>query len=412
MNIWLIMSGEPLEQFGERPHRVGILSKMLLDKGHIVTWWTTSYDHQYKRYLYDVDTEVVNENGVNMVFLHSATPYKKNISLDRIKNHQEVSLKFKEISSKQDKPDIIFCAFPTIDLAYEAVKYANLNNIPIVIDIRDLWPDIFFDPFPKILHPILKFILRNYIQKTKYIFKNCTAITAVSEKYLQYGLNYGNRQLSEKEKVFPLAYNKEKLDSVAYNNCEMKFCKLGVDKNKTIIWFVGTFGRTYDLNSVIEVANELKDNQNIQFIFSGDGEKAIEWKKLANKTNIIFTGWVDKNDLLYLASIANIGLMAYKKGAPQGLPNKVFEYMAYGLPILSSLKGETQKLLETNKIGFTYENKEELKENLMKLIEDDTLYETMSHNAKLLFENQFSAQKVYVEMIDCLETTVREEKNV
>jgi|APSaa5957512535_1039671.scaffolds.fasta_scaffold26182_4 hypothetical protein len=33
MNIWLIMSGEPLEIFGDRPHRVGILSKMLVVKG-------------------------------------------------------------------------------------------------------------------------------------------------------------------------------------------------------------------------------------------------------------------------------------------------------------------------------------------------------------------------------------------
>ena len=55
MNIWLVMSGEPLEMFGERPHRVGILSKMLVQKGHKVTWFTTTFDHQHKKYWFNND---------------------------------------------------------------------------------------------------------------------------------------------------------------------------------------------------------------------------------------------------------------------------------------------------------------------------------------------------------------------
>lgn len=410
MNIWLVMSGEPLEQFGERPHRIGLLSKILTNHGHSVTWWSTTYDHQYKKNLYDNDTETINEYGVKMVFLHSDKEYKKNISYRRILNHQEVAFKFAKILQKKEKPDIIFCAFPTIDLAYEAVKYGQEYNVPVVVDVRDLWPDIFFNPFPKILHPFIKIFLQRYIKQTKFIFKNCDAITAVSDKYLNYGLNYGRRVKTEFDRVFPLAYNPLSISEKQYLVCENKFKALGVDKNKKIIWFVGTFGKTYDLSTPIKVAKELRDRNDIQFVFTGDGENAKEWKNLANGVkNIVFTGWVNQTDLAYLSEISDIGLMAYRKGAPQGLPNKIFEYLASSLPILSSLKGETEILLSSEKVGFTYEadNVESLQQELGKLIDCDETYRTMSKRCKKLFDKQYSADEVYSNLINYFELIIQ-----
>ena len=405
MKVWLIMSGEPLEMFGERPHRIGMLSKILARRGDNVTWWTTTFDHQYKKYVYPETKEEIGVENVNMVFLHSKTLYFKNISLSRIKNHKEVAKEFLRIASNKDKSDIIYCAFPTIDLAYSAVKYAKEHNIPIIIDIRDLWPNIFFDPFPKIIHPFLKILLSDYINKTKYIFSNATALTAVSEKYLNFGLDYGHREPKKCDKVFPLAYHKQDISDEKYLNIEKKFSDMGLDKNKKIVWFVGTFGRTYDLTTVIKGAKDF-EGKNVQFVLTGDGEKAKEWKELAKDTqNIIFTGWVNQDDLIYLSSVANIGLMAYRKGAPQGLPNKIFEYMASGLPILSSLGNETKQLLYEEQIGLTY-NADDVKsfqKELQKMIDDEALYQMMSKKSLQLYNEHYSAQKVYNDLADYLE---------
>jgi glycosyltransferase involved in cell wall biosynthesis len=409
MNIWLIMSGEPLEMFGERPHRVGILSKMLVKGGHNVTWWTTDYDHQHKKYFFNNDTELKNNFGVEMIFLYPKTKYYRNISYQRIKNHREVGNSFLKLATNKKKPDIIFCAFPTIDLSCEAVKYGKEYNIPIVIDVRDLWPYIFFSTFYKILHPIIKIFLKNYIQKTKYIFQNATAITGVSQKYLDYGLNYGARKQNSIDGVYPLAYQLRKLDNNTYENCDSKFKTLGINKDKILVWFVGTFGKTYDLSTIIHASKEI-NNDNIQFVFTGDGENASIWKELAkNSKNIFFTGWVNSDDLAYLADICDIGLMAYKKGAPQGLPNKVFEYLASGLPIFSSLQGETKELLEKEKVGFTYnaDSVEDFKMSLNKILENDSLRIAMSNRCKKLFDMNFSAEKVYSDLITHLEKIVK-----
>ena len=405
MNIWLVMSGEPLEMFGERPHRVGVLSKMLVDQGHQVTWFTTTFDHQHKKYFYNEITNTKSPFGVNMFFLHSNIPYYKNISFARIRNHKEVGDEFYKIAQKLNKPDVVLTAFPTIDLAYNAVKYAKENNIPIIVDIRDLWPNIFFDPFPKIIHPFLKILLSDYINKTKYIFSNATALTAVSEKYLNFGLDYGRREPKKYDKVFPLAYHKQDISDENYLKIEKKFSDMGIDKNKKIVWFVGTFGRTYDLTTVIKGAKDF-ENKNVQFVLTGDGERAKEWKELAKDTqNVIFTGWVNQDDLIYLSSVANIGLMAYRKGAPQGLPNKIFEYMASGLPILSSLGNETKQLLYEEQIGLTY-NADDVKsfqKELQKMIEDEALYQTMSKKSLQLYNKHYSAQKIYNDLAAYLE---------
>lgn len=401
MNIWIVMSGEPLEIRGERPHRVGMLTNLLSKRGHKVTWWSTTFDHQEKEYIYNEDSTIEINKNLQLKLLHSSIPYSRNISINRILNHFYVGKKLRRESNDLPLPDLIFCAFPTIDLAYSSVKLGNAMGIPVVIDIRDLWPDIFVDPFPKSLRGLVRVALSPYFNKTKYIFNNCDAITAVSEKYLQWGLKYGKRNKGSFDKVFPLAYD---ISQLSFNKD-----KEDIAKEDVVVWFIGTFGTTYDLDTVIEsarlFASESNLIKNVKFILTGDGENMSKWKKAASGlNNVTFTGWVNKDQVKDLSLQANIGLMAYRKGAPQGLPNKIFEYMAAGLPILSSLQTETKDVLEDNNIGITYEagNALDLANKIQAMIINDNYIE-MGKKAKQVLLDNYSADKVYNDLIDYLE---------
>jgi len=413
MNIWLVMSGEPLALYGERPHRVGVLSEMLLAKGHKVTWWTTTFDHQNKSYFYDKYTQIDVKKNLTMNFLHSDTEYKKNISFARISNHEQVAQCFVNTANSLDKPDLIFCAFPTIDLAYQATLYGNKNNVPVIVDVRDLWPDIFLDPLPKFLKSFGKLLLAKYFRQTKYIFNHCTAITAVSDKYLEWAIGYSNRGKNQDDRVFPLGYQKTLDKDLDLNSSRLKFEQLGLIESKILVWFVGTFGQTYDLSTVINAARELKERDDIQFILTGDGEKMAEWSRLAKDLgNVIFTGWVDKLDLSYLSRVSTIGLMSYKKGAPQGLPNKVFEYLSAGLPILSSLQTETKELLKNEHVGLTYVA-DDIKGfifNLKELIDNKSKLEEMGGKAISLFETKYSSGIIYENMINYFDKEILKDK--
>ena len=130
------------------------------------------------------------------------------------------------------------------------------------------------------------------------------------------------------------------------------------------------------------------------------------WKKLAKGLqNVVFTGWANKHELNYLSSIADIGLMSYSIGAPQGLPNKIFEYMSSGVPILSSLRGETKDFLELNRIGLSYEpgSVESFLKKLKTLLKDEALRSDFGKSGKTLLENQFTSEIVYNNLIKYLE---------
>lgn len=405
MNIWLITSGEIIPIENERSCRAGILSNRLAFAGHHVTWWTTTFDHQTKSFIFNQNTENQSSNGVKMIYLHSKTGYKKNISLQRLKNHKQVSNSFRNLARSKEKPDLIFCSFPTIELSYEAVKYGVKNSVPVIIDVRDLWPDLFYNPFKKWIRPIIKIVLFDYIRKTKYLFKHCDAITAISEGYLNWGLTWSKRIKKPEDRVFTLGYDKVVNSDASYAEY---FSGIGLDASKIIVWFVGTFGQTYNLNTVIKVAQILKTNKrnDIQFVFTGDGEKMAEWSQLAGDLkNVVFTGWVNKDQLNYLSSIADIGLMAYRSDATQGLPNKLFEYMSAGIPIISSLPGETEELLNISKSGLHYnaDNAEMLLDQLLFLAYNADKRNEFGENGLRVFEKEYSSDVVYTKLVEYLE---------
>ena len=120
---------------------------------------------------------------------------------------------------------------------------------------------------------------------------------------------------------------------------------------------MGSFGDTYDLELIIGGARQLQAQgiNDCQFVLSGDGERGAHLKKLAEGlNNVVFTGWLNESQIAGMMKMAHIGLAAYRQGAPQGLPNKIFEYMAAGLPILSSLTGECEQFLGANRCGVSY----------------------------------------------------------
>lgn len=396
--IWLITTGEPLPLEAERPHRTGMLANKLVDAGHDVTWWTTTFDHQTKSFLYRRDSRLSLRAGVELVLLHGRTPYWRNVSVRRLINHIQVARSFRCRAALAPRPDVIVCSFPTIDLSREAVRFGRARQVPVVIDVRDLWPDIFVFPFPPPFRSLVRTALIPYFCWTKEVFSNCDAIVAVSSFYLDWGLRNGKRTHTPSERVFPLGYPPPETRLGNLDEQKAYFTQQGINPAKKTVWFVGTFGRTYDLLPIIECARSMKDNRNVQFVITGDGEKRRLWQNAASGLdNVFFTGWVSGDKLEYLMRLATVGLMTYAPDAPQGLPNKIFEYMAAGLPILSSLRGETRKLLEYHRIGFTYDPQDpaDALAKLRVMISDSTLSQEMGEKARRLFESEFSADRVY-----------------
>ena len=409
MRIWLITIGEPLPIDGanDRLHRSGMLANLLTSKGHEVVWWTSTFDHARKKQRFSMDTSIDINDCFNIRLLHSVR-YKKNMSINRIINHYAIAYKFSKLARLESQPDIILCSFPTIELSLVATRYGKEKNVPVVIDVRDLWPDVLIDLFPKKIKWLTKAVLFVFFRNTRKVFRECLSIVGISDGYLQWGLSYAGRKRSINDAVFPLCYKKPIVTDNQLKNAKFALRNIGVDSSKIICWFIGMFGKTYNLSTVIDAARQLdiQGINNIQLVLSGDGENYSKWFKQAQGlSNVVFTGWVDFPQIAYLMSITDIGLAAYAEGAPQGIPNKIFEYLCAGVPILSSLKGETEALLNNNRCGLTYNavDTEDFLKKLFILINDQDLRKKMSSNSAYLFRSCYSTDKVYACMVNFLE---------
>ena len=419
MRIWLITVGEPLpiDGKGDRLHRAGILAGILEKQGHKVIWWTSTVDHVRKKQRFETNKTVVLSSNLRLVCLHSIL-YRKNISFRRIINHIGIARKFCILSKQEEKPDIILCSFPTIELSAEAVKYGRAHSVPVVLDVRDLWPDLFLDSALKSLRPLARLALAPMFRTARKAFMGASAITGVTAEFVDWGLRRSGRGCDQFDRAFSMAYFSSIPTKQEIATAERFWSKHNLrDKNGNfIVCFFGTFGRQFDLNTVIEAARKLNDSEaRIRFVLCGSGDNLNKYKHLAKGCkNILFPGWVGQPEIWTLMRMASVGLAPYisTNNFMLNIANKPIEYMSAGLPIISSSKGALEKLLSTHDCGITYQNgdADALAAILHDLHENRQRLQKLSDNALALFKDRFMAEKVYGEMSRYLERIVASKK--
>lgn len=330
--------------------------------------------------------------------------YKKNISISRIINHKVIALKFRKASKKMEKPDLIYVSFPIIDYASEAVRYGKKHKVPVIVDIRDLWPDIFYHNLPKWLSIVATPYIGWMNHKTKKIMKNAFAINAISEVVLDWGLKKGNRKKGKFDRYFYIGYDKQENENTELDDNNLKYL---IDKNKFNISFFATINNQFDYERIVSLAKILeKKDKDIMINICGDGPQMEKLKGLIKEcSNVKFLGWVGKDKLNYILKNSKMGLAPYKNtfDFQMGVSNKFAEYISYGLPIALTSEGYMKKLIEENQCGISTQNMEEMCDFIIKLKNNHDEYKKMSNNAMNLYKEKFMAEKIYKELVDYLE---------
>lgn len=401
MKIWLVTVGEPVptDQENNRLLRTGVFARTLAENGHTVTWWTSTVDHFLKKQRFNNDAEVSLGENYKIIFMHTLL-YKKNISWQRIYYHYQLAHRFPGLAELEEKPDAIVCAFPPIELSQAVLKYAKRHAIPVWLDVRDLWPDIFLEVTPKHWRWAAQLGMKHLENKTAQLFKDADGILGSSEDYLSWALSKAQRVRQAKDGVFHFGYSRPELDPAELSVIQKELEQFGLDLNKMICWFIGSFGKYTDIDTVIEAARGLQQKGilDIQFVICGDGENYGKWKQMAKGLpNVIFPGWISNRQIYYLMKTHHIGLATYKDQAPMGLPNKIFEYMSAGIPLICSLRGEAQTLLKSQDFGVIYQagDVDSLLSVLMMLNADLALRLRMGQEAHRLYESFYSAERIY-----------------
>ena len=113
---------------------------------------------------------------------------------------------------------------------------------------------------------------------------------------------------------------------------------------------------------------------------------------MATMPNVVLLPRLNAQFIANLLEEASIGLAPYKRNAPQGLPNKFFEYLAYGVFQIITLDGEAKTLLETTNTGASCHSADEFKKLIIKKSFRTHL---QKNEIKKTFKDNFDADRSY-----------------
>ncbi len=377
-----------------------MLADRLATDGHDVTWWSSDFDHIAKGYRTGSAGESFSIAPNYRIELLPGSPYRRNVSLARMRHHRRVARAFAARAATAPAPDVIFSSLPTLEVSQAAVRYGLQHRVPVIVDVRDLWPDAFLGHIPAWLRLPARMALASEYARVRFALRGASGITAVSSEYLAWALRYAGRSARAPDGVFPHGYPRPAFTDHELAEARRQLAAAGVDGRGIVCCFVGSFGRTYDLRPVIATARRMHDggDRRVQFVFAGDGERRRQFEaEAAGLGNVVFTGWLGAAAITALLDMTDVGLAAYAEHAPQGLPNKIFEYLSAGVPIVSSLRGETARLLAEVGCGFSYDvaGAESFDRALDRLLESEGRRHEMGRLGLARFEAEFSDQVVY-----------------
>lgn len=289
--------------------------------------------------------------------------------------------------------NIVFATSTPLTIAIPAVLGARKQKIPMVFEVRDLWPEV------PIAMGILKKPYQVFLAKQleKWAYKNSAHIVALSSGMKEGVIKTGYSE--ENISVIPNSSDNTLFEVDSKDFDEFKARNAWLPKSKVII-YTGTFGIVNDVGVAIDLAKELKKRKSdISILLIGDG---IEYDKIYQKAidegvlnqTLYFRKQVPKKEIPYflkyavMASSFAIDLPAIQANSA----NKFFDALAASKPILINYGGWQKDILETNQCGIVFWKKNIIQtiDELESFLSNEELYHQACINAKYLALNEFS----------------------
>ena len=281
----------------------------------------------------------------------------------------------------RDRYDVVIVTSPPLLIGLLGVILARLRRLPMVLEVRDLWPDA----------PVQLGVLTNPVgirfayALERFLYRQARHIVLLTEGYR--AVLFGRKHVAASQmSVIPNAADLTTADAVSQTFDRQRFrVNHRMDQGLWVV-YAGAHGLVNRLETVLEAADQLR-NTPVRFLLIGDGYRKAHLRDVAEcceLTNVRFLDAMPKNELIPFLLAADIGLTT----APRlpifrtVLTNKLFDYFACRLPVLTMLDGESRLLVETANAGLYVEpeNAEALTAAIYRYLESPELARQQGEN--------------------------------
>lgn len=333
------------QYFYPEQFRINDLALEMKDYGHDVTVLTGLPNYPKGEYFEGYSKNKNCDEVWNGIPIYRCNlEARKTGSVNLFKNYMsfvyEAEKKLKDLEQKYFDLIYVFEVSP-ITVALPAIKFKKKKNIPLIMNVQDLWPENVI-AVTGINNPI---VVKPIEQMVKYIYKNCDLILTASKSFIPNIQKYLKNDIN-KAKFWP---------QYSVVSKEEKIRNLFNEKDFNIV-FTGNIGKAQGLDLVIEAAYKLKETP-IRWQLVGDGRELETLKKLVHEKGlddiVIFHGRKPESEIPQYLANADAALLILKPDPvfEMTLPAKLQTYMACGVPIIGCVSGEGKRTIDESHSG-------------------------------------------------------------
>ena len=384
----------PYEPGGTRSYWI---SRELINRGHqvtVVTSTSKSHPEAGRVQIDGIDVAYVN----NPIYSNYLSSLKKAwIFIAFIRNAMKTAMKEKDV-------DLVFATSTPLTVGAIALWLKWRKGWKYVFEVRDLWPEFPIE-IGAIKNKAAIWVLRKF---EKRIYDKAEHVVALSP-----GMKEGVMQAGTPEEKVSMIPNMSKPDKFYPHEPNLEVAKqFDIDLTKFNVIHFGSMGRANGLQYIIEAAKVLHDkgDDTVRFVFMGSGatepklKQQVEEQKLKN---VQFLGNHPMDTLSEVVNLCDASITSFLNLPilKTNSPNKLFDSLSAGKPIIVNSAGWTKDLVEKEHCGFYVDpdNPQDFVEKLLYYKDNKEMLKIWGENARRLSIEVFDKNILSAKVADVIE---------
>lgn len=304
---------------------------------------------------------------------------------------------FKRLKS----PTVLLASSPPLTIGMPALLVCKLTRIPMVFEVRDLWPESAVSTGVLTSKPMIRFL--SWLEKKCYQQAKCLNVMTTAFRD-----NIAKRGLKEASLIHNVQAGVDVDDMNPKQYSDAIRSELGWGDKKVVL-YTGAIGRANRVAQLVDTARLLKNHPEILIAIVGAGMEESALKERVEReqlSNIVFHGSRPKEAMPAIIASADICTAVLMKSDTfkTVYPNKVFDYMACERPVIVAIDGMIRSLLEEQDAGVFVEpeNPRSIADGILSLVSDDQRCRQLGQNGRRFVVEEFDRRvmaKKYEEIL-------------
>ena len=299
-------------------------------------------------------------------------------------------------------PSVLLVSSPPLTIGLGALLITLFKRVPMVFEVRDLWPE------SAVTTGVLKnrLMIRMLYRLESTCYRRAKLISVLTPAF---GANIASRYCIESERIRHVPCGVDPDDMNPARCSEAIRMKLGWTDRKVVL-YTGAIGKANRLQQLVEVGKILRARSDVLISIIGAGMQREMIEHLITKnglTNIVVQGPFSKEEMGPITASADICTAVLMKNDTfkTVYPNKVFDYMACGKPVVIGIDGIIRQLVESVGCGIFAEpeNAADLAAAFEKLLDDRELAIKLGNKGREFVEKSFSRRQMALSYLTLLQ---------